>query len=89
MLKDLKETIFKALKKSVKTIPHQIENIWWGRHYKDKPNRNSEVEEHNNSNEMSFVSCNCKIYNDYTLKNCHKSCCAPLIKTKPTFNLSP
>lgn len=27
MLKDLKETICKALKKSMKTMPHQIENI--------------------------------------------------------------
>ena len=72
----------------MKTIPHQIENIWWDRHYKDKPNRNSEVEEHNNLNEMSFVSYNFKIYDDYTLKNYHKSCCVPLIKMKPIFNLS-
>ena len=70
------------------TIIQQINN--WTMKYKLKRdlNRNSEVEEHNNLNEMSFVSYNFKIYNDYTLKNYHKSCCVPLIKMKPTFNLS-
>ena len=82
MLKDLKETISKALKKCENNTSSNI------LYYKDKPNRNSEVEEHNNLNEMSFVSYNFKIYNDYTLKNYHKSCCVPLIKMKPTFNLS-
>ena len=54
MFKELKETMSKELKTSVRMRSHQIENIskvWKVRKETEKkPNRNSEVEKHNNGN---------------------------------------